>query len=148
MRFVDCKAPPTDEQIASFERDLGLHFPSALRGLYLYANGGTPDPYVYEDDNVNTVVLSCYPLQRGRGSAVDVYEDLVVKKEVVPRHFFPLTSDGGGDVFFVDCSSENGAVYLWHHELGDDDPLVCLHVGVDEFWTRLKPDPFLRQAAQ
>jgi cell wall assembly regulator SMI1 len=144
MKFTDCKEPPTDEQIASFELELGIRFPPALREHYLHANGGSPDPYMYEDENVETVVLSCFPLGRGKGSAISVYENLVVKKAVVPRNFFPLTSDGGGDIFFVDCSSENGTVYLWHHELGDDNPLVPLNVGLDEFWSRLKPDPYLK----
>ena len=27
------------------------------------------------------------------------------------------------------------------NELGYDEPLVPLNVGLDEFWSRLKPDP-------
>ena len=28
----------------------------------------------------------------------------------------PFASDGGGNTFFVDCSTREGAVYLWFHD--------------------------------
>ena len=139
MEFHHCEAPPTEEQIAAFERELGLTFPRSLKEHYLRANGGSPDPYVYEDEDVDTVVSRCLPLRRGSVSAVGLYEDLVLGKSLVPRHLFPLALDGGGDVFFVETTSEDARVYLWHHDTAFE-PLVPLNVGLDEFWSRLKAD--------
>jgi cell wall assembly regulator SMI1 len=142
IKFTDCEELPTEEQITSFEHELSLQFPRGLREHYLRANGGSPDPYMYEDDNVDTVVSQCFPLRRGKGSAISYYEILVLKKALVPKTFFPLAVDGSGDIFFVDCSSDKGLMYLWHHEIGES--LVALNVSIDEFWTRLKPDPYLK----
>lgn len=139
MRFVEPEESPTEEQVAAYERELGLRFPPALKAHYRSANGGSPEPYVYEDENVDTVVSRCLPLRRGRLSAIGVYEDLVLKKALVPKHLFPLALDGGGDIFFVDCSSEDGSMYLWHHDTAFE-PLVPLNVGLNEFWLRLRSD--------
>jgi hypothetical protein len=96
---------------------------------------------VYEDANVDTVVSECLPLQHEGWSAITVYKDYVLKKSIVPRHFFPFAVDGSGDFFYVDCSSASGMVYLYRH---DDmpKPLVALNVSIDEFWSRLKPDEY------
>lgn len=139
MRFIDCEKPLTAEQLASFERELNLQFPPALREHYLRANGGCPEPYVYEDANVYTSVSECLPLQHEGWSAIRVYKNQVLEKSLVPKHFFPFAVDGGGDFFFVDCSSASGMVYLHRHDTGGE-PLVALNVGIDEFWSRLKPD--------
>ena len=120
---------------------MGLRFPQSLREHYLRANGGYPEPYIYEDDNVDTAVQACLPLRRGKGSAIDVYEDHVLSKAFVPRHLFPFARDPGGDNFYVDTLSPLGMVYLYRHDVGTgEEPLVALNVGIDEFWSRLKPD--------
>src|SRR5262245_15397292 len=134
VRFVDCDEPLTEERIAHFERELGLRFPQSLREHYLRANGGCPDPYVYEDDDVDTVVQECLPLGHGKGSAIKTYEVLVLFKAFVPKWFFPFACDPTGDYFYVDCSSEAGDVYLYRHDTAGE-PLVDLKVGLDEFWS-------------
>jgi cell wall assembly regulator SMI1 len=141
MRFINSKDPLTSEDIATVERDLGLQFPASVREHFLRANGGRPDPNVYrdQDEDVGVTVHQCLPLLGGRGSAVAIYQNLVVSKSVVPRSFLPFAIDPGGDILFVDCASPAGLVYLWHHEIPDDEPLVPLNVGLDEFWSRLKP---------
>jgi hypothetical protein len=110
-----------------------------LRGQYLKSNGGTPDPYVYEDDDVDTVVSEFLPLVscRAKRTAFNVYENLVLAKALVPLQFFPFAVDGGGDYFFVDCSSANENVSFF---VGDDRSLLRLSVGLPEFWARLKQE--------
>jgi cell wall assembly regulator SMI1 len=137
MKFIDCEDPLTVEEITAFERQLGLRFPQSLRKHFLRANGGSPDPCVYDGDNVGVVVQECLPLRHGKGSAIKAYETLVLAKELVPEHFFPFAVDPGGDYLYVDCSSASGAVYLYLHDTGSDH-LVSLNVSLDDFWSRLK----------
>jgi hypothetical protein len=127
------------EQIASFERELDIRFPPGLRKHYLRANGGYPEPYNYEDEIVDTVVQGCLPLQYDGYSAITAYKDQILKKSVLPKHFFPFAYDPGGNLFYVDCSSANGMVYLHWHDV-TNEPLIALNVDIDEFWSRLKPD--------
>jgi SMI1-KNR4 cell-wall len=139
MKFINSEEPLTTEKIAAFERELGLHFPPGLRGHYLRANGGSPERDVYEDENVDTMIQKCLPLRHGKGSAIRTYEVLVLSKGLVPKHFFPFACDPGGDYFYVDCSSTRGMVYLYRHDTAFE-PLVDLHVSIDDFWSRLKAD--------
>jgi cell wall assembly regulator SMI1 len=141
MRFDDCDVALTDAQVQSVEASLGLRFPPSLREYYVRWNGGSPDPYRYEDENLDTVVADCMPLvsRHRRGTSVESYRNLVLAKRLVPRHFFPFAVDGGGDYFFVDCSSADAAVYFYRGDSAHD-ALLPLQVGLPDFWRRLKPE--------
>lgn len=67
------------------------------------------------------------------------YELLVLKRKILPRHFFPFAIDGGGNLFLVDCRSDEGLVYIWWHDVPDDN-LLDLRVGISDFWPNLKMD--------
>lgn len=143
MRFDNPEVPVTLDEIKLIEAKLSLSLPQELKEQYLCSNGGSPDPYVYEDDNVDTVVASFLPIlsSKGKRTAIDTYEHLVHSQRIVPQHYFPFAVDGGGDYFFVDCASKDGMVYLYRSDNSfDDGPLVSLGVGVGEFWSRLKPE--------
>jgi hypothetical protein len=141
VEFKNTDVDLTTRDIAEVENDLDIRFPDALRIHYLKVNGGDPAPYVYEDERVDTVVSACLPLksERGQRTAVDTYRHLVLELELVPKTFFPFAVDGGGDYFYVDCSSREGDVYLYRHDTANE-PRVNLGIGLDGFWKRLKPE--------
>lgn len=136
MKFTDCESSLTDDQIQAFEKELALTFPIGLRRHFGSANGGRPEPYIYRDENVDAVISECLPLRYGKGSALSVYENLVIAKKLLPQHFFPFAVDAGGDVFFVDCLSSDGSVYVYQHDTAFEH-LVHLGVSIDDFWLRL-----------
>lgn len=143
MRFDDSETPTNEAELTRLESLLGISLPLGLRQQYLRANGGSPAPYVYADDNLDTVVSSFLPISstRGHRTAVDTYELLVRNKRVVPLKYFPFAVDGGGDYFFVDCASEHGAVLFYRSDVTDgEDPLLALGVNIDEFWSSLKEE--------
>lgn len=132
VRFVECDPPASDEEIDDLEKRVGLRFPEALRRLFREANGGRPEPYIYGDTDVS----ECLALRPGRGSAEWTYDLLVASKQLVPRHFFPFAVDSAGDIFFVDCSSEEGQVYLWVHDTAYER-VRPLDVSIEGFWSCL-----------
>jgi SMI1-KNR4 cell-wall len=144
MQFTDAEAPLTDADVDSAEARAGVRLPDALRHQYLQSNGGSPEPYVYEDDNLDTVVAAYLPLRSagGKGTAVDAYLHLVLAKKIVPSNFFPFAVDGGGDYFFVDCSSPEGLVYFYRGDsaVEPSQRLLPLDVGIGDFWSRLKEE--------
>src|SRR5258707_4129116 len=101
MNFINPSSSIAPQDIADAEAVLGVNLPPPVRELYLSENGGSPESYVFEDENIDTVVSEFLPLKsERRGSAMKSYERLVLDKKLAPRNFLPFAVDGGGDYFF------------------------------------------------
>ena len=139
MKFINSEPPIGAREITNAETTFGITFPPAVRNLYLSANGGNPEPYVFETDKIDTVIAEFLPLKSSRkGTALKSYERLVLDKKLVPQQFFPFAIDGGGDYFFVDCSTSNGAVFFYKSDSAASDHLLNLKLGFEQFWGLLK----------
>jgi hypothetical protein len=102
MEFLNPDPALTEVQIKECETACGLRLPQALRETYLSANGGRPNPYVFEK-KIDTAISQFLPLMtkvERRETALDVYQDLVLERAIVPITYFPFAVDGGGDYFF------------------------------------------------
>jgi len=141
MKFTNPETPINAKEIASIETSLGFTFPSPVPRLYISTNGGNPEPYVFENEHVDTVVTEFLPLKSGRkGTALKSYDRLVFKMKLAPQYFFPFAIDGGGDYFFVDCSIREGAIYFYRSNSADGHPLLNLDLDFDQFWSSLKDE--------
>lgn len=141
MRFSDSHTAITQQDIADIERGFGLKFPLSVRRLYLLTNGGIPEPYLFENESLDTVLTEFLPLRSEiADTAIKCYQDLVLDKELVPSRFFPFAVDGGGDYFFVDTATPEGAVYFYRHDTASSEPLLNLKVGFEQFWSLLKDE--------
>jgi SMI1 / KNR4 family (SUKH-1) len=143
MRLAQHHAPVEPAQLDAVERALQLRLPLPLRASYLQSNGGIPEPYVYEDERLDTVVTAFLPLvprPDASRTAVDVYQHLVASLGLVPSSFLPFAVDGGGDYFFVDCATLDAAVYFYRGDASDEERVLPLSLGLAEFWDRLKPE--------
>jgi hypothetical protein len=141
MKFENSRTPLTSEALSSAEAEIGLRFPPGLREHYLRANGGVPAPYIFRRGEISVAISECLTLRvDGRGlSAIGAYESLVLKRRIIPSYFFPFAVDGGGNLFLVDCRSDEGAVYVWWHDVLDEN-LLDLRVGIAEFWSYVESD--------
>lgn len=141
MRFDNSERPVSERDIESVETTLGISLPAELRASYLLSNGGCPNPYVFENDEVDTVVAAFLPLKAAaQETAVDVYRHLVLAESVVAAELFPFAADGGGDYFFVDCSPDTGDVYFFASDTASGGELIALGLSVEEFWSGLKEE--------
>ena len=140
MKFTNQGSTITTRDIEHVENSLGLKLPRAVHKLYLFANGGSPKPYVFENDSIDTVVSGLLPLKAQKGTAIVAYKKLVLNKKLVPQQFFPFAVDGGGDYFFVDCSTIDGTVYFFRGDSASAERLISLAVGFDQFWSLLKDE--------
>ena len=141
MRFVEPGRAIDAAELTEIESRLGLTFPMALRETYLAANGGCPEPYVYNGRHVETVVSELLPLiSDEHGTAVQTYERLVRRLRLVPDRLFPFAVDGGGDYFFVDCAHQEGRVFFYRSDTACDNKLLDLGVGLAEFWAGLEEE--------
>jgi cell wall assembly regulator SMI1 len=140
MNFTNSDDPLSESEIARCEADLAIRLPSSLRECYLIANGGEPNPYVFQNAKLDTVVTEFLPLKsRSRGTSVQCYRRLVLEKKLVHSSLFPFAVDGGGDYFFTDMQTSEGAVYFYRSD-SINDPLLKLNLGIDDFWAALKPE--------
>ncbi len=77
MKFENSDSPVDAAELALIDSGISLTLPSTLKGQYLNSNGGAPIPYVYEDDNLDTVVTQFLPIASAKGArtAVDTDND-------------------------------------------------------------------------
>ncbi|MBZ9794587.1 SMI1/KNR4 family protein [Mesorhizobium sp. ES1-4] len=135
MEFLNPDQLLTDAMIDQCEEACRLVFPAPVREFYLKANGGEPEFYVFQNDELDTAVSEFLPLvSRSRGTAVQSYRRLVTEKALVPVNLFPFAVDGGGDYFFVDTSTAEGAVYFYRSDTVRDEKLVPLNLNFAAFW--------------
>jgi hypothetical protein len=143
MQFTNLDRTLSDEEIENVESDLGISFPQSLRDLFANHNGGEPDPYVFLEQGLHTVVNGTLPLisDEDRGTAVRTYQLLVVQRQLVRKNFFPFAVDAGGDYFFVDCDTPDSKVYFYRSDSNlDRNPLIDLNLTLSEFWDCLQPE--------
>lgn len=142
MQFINPeKKQITESMLAECEAVCGLKLPQALRASYLFSNGGEPNPYVFQHENLDTVVSEFLPLTaESRGTAIKAYQRLVRDRKLVPLQFFPFAVDGGGDYFFADTSTPNGMVFFLRSDSRRGMSLLGLGLGVAEFWNALTPE--------
>ncbi|MBS0659295.1 MAG: SMI1/KNR4 family protein [Verrucomicrobia bacterium] len=143
MNFKNPETLPTEDEVASIEKELGFTFPAQIRSFFLENNGADPDPYVFKSDTLNTVVSETLPLvsRTGRGTAVDVYRKLVLERAIVGTNFFPFAIDGGGDYFFVNCDGREAGVYFFNSDTDcPEDRMEKVASSLDAFWGALGPE--------
>ncbi len=140
MEFTNVDRKVSSDEVSAVEAELNLTFPKALRSLFLEHNGGEPEPYVFQEEGLYTVVNETLPLvSEERGTAVRSYQLLVLEREIVGKNFFPFAVDAGGDYFFVDCEMPNASVYFYRSDR-PENPLLNLNLSLEEFWECLQPE--------
>jgi hypothetical protein len=140
MTFTNPDPPINDALIDRCEAECGIRLPASLRAAYLLSNGGEPEPYVLQTNEVDTIVSEFLPLKsESRGTAVQSYHRLVRECAIVPQHYFPFAVDGGGDYFFVDTESSDGKVFFFRSD-SNSPSLLPLELNIDQFWESLRPE--------
>src|SRR5688572_6272677 len=138
MKLLNPGKKLTRQAIERVAREFQLTFPDSLISLYLQANGGEPETYVFQKGSIDTVVTEFLALTSTEfDTSPEVYRDLVLAKQIVPKHLYPFAIDGGGDYFFIDTSDAKEGVYLYLHDTSRKNPLVNLKMTFADFWESL-----------
>jgi hypothetical protein len=141
MHFTNVGCSISSEDITAIENQLHLCFPYTFRKFYLKTNGGIPEPYVFENDAIDTVVSEVLPLKaESRNTAPTVYNRLVLDKHLVPIKYFPFAVDGGGDYFFIDCETSDGFICFYNSDTNEQEHLIPLNMNLDQFFETLKSE--------
>lgn len=108
-----------EAELSNYERKLGLQLPSDYRKFLLEFNGGSPRPncFNFKGGNTGSQVLSFF----GFGSFYNVLEELETYNGRLPKRFFPVAAEAGGNLLCISLSGEDaGSIYFWDHELEAD----------------------------
>ena len=103
------------------------------------SNGGVPEAYIFRRGAIMVAISECLTLRvDGRGlSAMDTYRSLVMKKSGRATSF--RWHRWWRQLFLIDCRSDEGAVYIWWHDVPDQN-LLDLRVGIADCWSCLAAD--------
>lgn len=137
VAFSECEPPASESDVDALETRLGFAVPAGVRRLLTSSNGGRPAPNVFRGATGSLDVSECLALREGRGSIEWTYDLIVVQTHAAPRQYLPFAVDSGGNLFLVDCSMPEGAVYVLLHD--PQFSLRPLGVGIEAFWSHLEP---------
>lgn len=123
-RELEDNGPPlTQEDIASFERALGLPLPPDYAAFLRRINGGSPTPNTvpiqdWPEGGTEDDVRMLYRLgSEPRGDTYDLRWNFDCYSGRMPPGLLPIADTGGGDQFCLWLiGDERGAVVLWDHE--------------------------------
>lgn len=121
--FIRTVQPVTISDLGEVERAFGFSFPADFRDHYLTHNGGRPPQYLFKKDDTVFVVSEFFPIKYGRAncSFEDVFRDLKIEREVLPKHLVPFADDPGGDFYCFSVSdNEVGSIWIYRGEYSDE----------------------------
>ncbi len=141
MEFINGDKKLSIDDITVIQETKGLLLSKNLIELYLRSNGGEPFPYVFQNDDLDTVVSLVLPLKSDEAhTSVEAYSNLVLRKRIIEKNMFPFAVDGGGDYFLVDTKDPNELTYFLNSDSSEGISLIPLNVRLSDFWDTLKPE--------
>jgi hypothetical protein len=132
----------SEEEISSLMKAVDLNFPEFYRDFLLEQNGGVPvnGIFHYGDGGSSGVVF--FGVNTGENYS-DLKWNYEVYKDRIPKGFFPIGNDPGGNLICIDFEGDQG-VYFGDHER-EEQPLSRSNIfkvaeSFEEFLVGLEPD--------
>ena len=115
------RASPTDSVVADFESYFDLRMPAQLLKLLRFSNGGHPELDSYNPSGVEDVnsfgINHFFFLDDDRASSYGLWDAVRVWRPYIGPRGLPFAEDGGGNILFLDLSSEPPPIKVcWHDE--------------------------------
>ncbi len=137
MIFNDVKKQLTEEEYIMFVAGLNVSLPEDYKTHVLKYNGGYPDKEYINEIHIHyfhTIKHSDHPLE-------NIWEKL---RDVLPRNFFPIARDGGGNHICISLSKDTyGEIYMWYHDMDEDKAIEFLAKDFTSFMDNLTEEPIL-----
>lgn len=136
--FIGSEQPVTSSDLDEVERAFGFSFPAAFRGHYLRHNGGSPEEYLFKQNDTVFVVNNFFPIKYGRINCLfeDVFRDLKIERQVLPKHLVAFADDPGGDYYCFSVGAKDaGTIWIYRGEYSDepDRAVQLLAKSLNEF---------------
>lgn len=139
-----------EDDLKTFEKEIGSNFPDDYRGFLLKYNGGEPKPYFfkvpgwqYQQSLVNQL-KGIVP----NSKSVDLVEDNSLMEGRLPKGFVSIGDDPGGNKILISViGATRGKIYFFDHDnepdvstdkLEDYSNIFLLADSFDQFLNNLK----------
>jgi len=135
------RIPPSDLQIRDFERQYNVKLPFLYLSLLSYANGGHPQ--LDSIEVTSTVGKSRWSvnyffyLNDDKDGTMSLWYAMNTWCKIIGKGSLPIANDGGGNVFFIDNTTD--AVKVCIHDT--KFALRDIASSLEEFIDRLSVDP-------
>lgn len=145
VEFIGTVQAVTDSDVGEVERKFGFSFPGDFRDHYLTHNGGRPEKNLFKKDDTVFVVSEFLPIKYGRTNCLfeDVFRDLKIDQQVLPKHLVAFADDPGGDYYcFSVRDKDAGSIWIYRGDYSDepDRAVEFLAKSLDEFLESMVAD--------
>ncbi len=125
------------EEIKAFEQQFDIVLPESYTGHILQYNGGMPTADYFK----GVWIDSFYPIKYGGEYSLE--ETLYRIIDILPFGFYPFAYDhGGNQIGFFLTEEKYGHIYIWYHDMEEDDELDHLTDSFEEFMSKLAKEPY------
>lgn len=121
MNKLSKEAPALAEaDLTAIEGKVGFPLPAELRAHYGKHNGGVPERRYFVDDRgteyeIRQLLSMTHPAFPGDVLFETSYENLVVKKGLIPKSLVPFARDSGDDFYCIDRETGGVVYYAMEH---------------------------------
>ncbi len=115
----------SEEEIAAFERWLGVVLPVDYRTFLAEVNGGRPKPRVFEGPTGDGSLVHFFFTLNADASHYRLHKEIKAYAGRIPEKLLPIACDDFGNLVLLDLGAKSlGAIYFWDHEQEnmDGDP--------------------------
>lgn len=137
------RAPPSRNDIESFEQNFNVKLPESYVSLLMYANGGHPQldfiQPILRPDAAGRTINHFYHLDGDKTSTRSLWAATVLWRKVLGNCYIPIAQDGGGNPFVLEMSSSPPSVKACLHD--ENFVLVDMAPSFEAFIDALTTDP-------
>jgi hypothetical protein len=116
MQF-EIKGKINNNSITEFEIEYDIDLPSIYKEFLKEQNGGTLDDlYIYLNKEDEYVVESFLGIKNDL-EYIDLSENYMNLQKRLPKSYFPIAIDGGGNYYLLKLGTKKASIYFWDHNL-------------------------------
>lgn len=117
----DSKGGVSEQDLINLEAQLGVKLPNSYRDFLKKHNGGYPQPdgFDFANGEDGSSVDKFLEISSSKNESVSEYYNNY--KDRIPKDYFPIAKDPGGNLILIGVKNSNADIYFWDHESEAED---------------------------
>lgn len=112
----DSKGGVSEQDLINLEAQLGVKLPNSYRDFLKKHNGGYPQPdgFDFANGEDGSSVDKFLEISSSKNESVSEYYNNY--NDRIPKDYFPIAKDPGGNLILIGVKNSNADIYFWDHE--------------------------------